>query len=99
MNIDEYLELNASKNRGRIDLRASSYINKCLPNLPVDLTCPSCRRNDQRTLMLFEFSYKSESLFGSPDESILTWTPAASGTEREDDNGNNTDTNDDDISY
>ena len=97
MNIDEYLELNASKNKGKIDLRNSSYIPKCIPNLPGDLICPNCQRNDQRTLMLFEFSYKSESVVGRPDQTLLTWTPASTTTSTDDtDAASEGDTDDDD---
>jgi hypothetical protein len=87
ISIDDHLELR--NKRGPIDLRC--YAPKCIPNLPPDLTCPLCRTTDQRTLVLSEFSYKSEpgAATDRPSHVFLTWTP-----QMEEDNDNDDDDDD-----
>jgi hypothetical protein len=70
--MDDYLEFRNKK--GPIDLH--SYHTTCVPNLPRDLHCPMCRTTDQRTLVLSEVAYRSDSRpVNRPDEVLLTWTP------------------------
>jgi hypothetical protein len=71
-NIDDSLEFRRTK--GPIDLH--SYHTTCVPNLPRDLHCPMCRTTDQRTLVLSEVAYRSDSRpVNRPNEVLLTWTP------------------------
>jgi hypothetical protein len=72
-NIYDYLEFH--NKRGVVDLH--QYVPKCIPNLPADLRCPNCLVTNQRTLILSEFSYKSESggATDRPSHTLLTWTP------------------------
>jgi hypothetical protein len=70
--MDDYLEFRNKK--GPIDLH--SYHTTCVPNLPRDLHCPMCRATDQRTLVLSEVAYRSDSRpVNRPNEVLLTWTP------------------------
>ena len=101
-NIDDHLEFR--KPKGPIDLH--SYHTTCVPNLPRDLHCPMCRTTDQRTLVLSEVAYRSDSRpVNRPDKVLLTWTPhqeqAANGnssSDDDDDDDNDDDDDDDDAS-
>jgi hypothetical protein len=72
--VHDYLEIHNKQGR-QIDLHC--YSSKCIPNLPGDLICPQCKVCDRRTLVLSEFSYKSEpgSVGGRPNCVVLSWTP------------------------
>lgn len=71
------------------------YYNKCVPNLPPNLVCPSCRCSDKRALVLSVLSYPSSTT--TAQHTLLTYTP-----QREDEavsisgcNGCDADTDDD----
>jgi hypothetical protein len=71
-NIDDHLEFR--KRKAPLDLH--SYHTTCVPNLPRDVHCPMCRTTDQRTLVLSEVAYRSDSRpVNRPDHVLLTWTP------------------------
>jgi hypothetical protein len=54
--LDDFYQIQTSSGE---HLRLDTYINKCIPNLPSDLTCPICRVTNQRTLQLTEVTYQS----------------------------------------
>jgi len=56
-------------------LDLSRFYNKCVPNLPPDLICPSCRCSDKRTLVMSTISYPSNETTGG--NTSLTYTPRA----------------------
>eukprot|EP00980_Cylindrotheca_fusiformis_P030563 scaffold25036_cov166-Cylindrotheca_fusiformis.AAC.2 len=62
-----------NKRRQLLDLH--EYAPICIPNLPNDLICPHCRVADRRTLVLSEFSYKSEHA-AQPNRVRLSFTPS-----------------------
>jgi hypothetical protein len=68
--INKYLTV-PDKHGKKIDL--TRFYNKCVPNLPPDLICPSCRCSDKRTLVLSVLSYPSNS--ATTKSTLLTYTP------------------------
>jgi hypothetical protein len=48
------------ENKHRPPLDLTRFYNKCIRNLPSNLTCPSCRCTDKRTLVLSTYSYPAE---------------------------------------
>jgi hypothetical protein len=54
--LDDFYQIQTSSGD---HLRLDAYFNKCIPNLPSDLTCPICRVTNQRTLQLTEVTYQS----------------------------------------
>eukprot|EP00980_Cylindrotheca_fusiformis_P030564 scaffold25036_cov166-Cylindrotheca_fusiformis.AAC.3 len=69
------------KQQRQIDLH--EYSSKCIPNLPNDLICPQCKVGDRRTLVLSEFSYKSDVHSRRPDCVLLSFTPSFRSSEKE----------------
>ena len=74
--VDSQAEINGyigieNKHGERMDM--THFYNTCVPNLPPDLICPSCRRNDHRTLVLSTVSYRSSAL--ATGRTLLTYTP------------------------
>jgi hypothetical protein len=73
---DPKAEINAhiqieNKHGERMDM--TRFYCTCVPNLPRDLICPSCRRNDERTLVLSAVSYRSSA--SASGRTLLTYTP------------------------
>lgn len=68
-NSDVYNYITIRQKDHRFDL--TKFYPKCIPNLPADLCCPSCRSSRERTLVLSMLSYKSAGL----DKLSLTFTP------------------------
>jgi hypothetical protein len=54
--LDDFYQIQKSSGE---HLRLDAYFNKCIPNLPSNLTCPVCRVTNQRTLQLTEVTYQS----------------------------------------
>eukprot|EP00978_Attheya_sp_CCMP212_P000152 scaffold286_cov52-Attheya_sp.AAC.2 len=55
-------------------LDMTRFYNTCVPNLPSNLRCPYCR-SSERTLVLSETSYLSESMQIKRENVLLTFTP------------------------
>ena len=62
-------------NKDGVPLDLHSYVPKCIPNLPPDVTCPMCRVTERRTLILSSGSYQSESSARTPTQHLATFTP------------------------
>jgi len=75
-NIDDYFRIELAGGERRLVL--DTYYASCVPNLPSHLVCPRCRVRDRRTLLLSEFSYRSEPGTDRADPRVapLTFTPA-----------------------
>lgn len=70
------------------------FYNKCVPNLPPDLICPSCRCSEKRTLVLSTLSYPSNATSGR--NTLLTYTPRGRNKVAErDESGSDTETDED----
>lgn len=80
-----------NKNGKPLDLK--HFYNKCIPNLPSNLTCPSCRCTDKRTLVLSTYSYPSSA---GGRNTLLTFTPRDVDDESSDESSSDTDNDDDD---
>lgn len=83
---DSQVEINAhiqieNKHGERMDM--TRFYNTCVPNLPPDLICPSCRRNDERTLVLSTVSYRSGA--SASGRMLLTYTPHPKDDDTEED--------------
>lgn len=78
-----------NKHGNPLDL--TRFYNKCVPNLPPDLICPSCRCTDRRTLVLSTLSYPSNATSGQ--NTLLTYTPRDKD-EAEAENSDDTETED-----
>jgi hypothetical protein len=77
--LDDFYQIQTSSGD---HLRLDAYFNKCIPNLPSDLTCPICRVTNQRTLQLTEVTYQSAP--GTQRREHVTMTLTLTPNEEED---------------
>ena len=89
--IDDYLQIHNVRGES-LDL--TTFYPKCIPNLPPDMVCPKCCKNDERTLVLSMLSYQSSGVhpLGKP----MTYTPAYDSDDEYNDNDDDDDDNDND---
>lgn len=80
--IQEYISI---QNKHGTPLDLTRFYNKCVPNLPPDLVCPSCRCRDKRSLVLSTISYPSNTTTGQ--NTLLTYTPRGEDDDTESENG------------